>query len=140
VTAQIAEAIGNLSFFMSAVKKSQKTTIRCEDNFIHEDKVRLAEKNLVDGLTATKLARTYQALADPTRVRIISALSSTELCVCDIAALLGISQSAISHQLRQMRDLRLVKTRKEGRIVYYALDDEHIRDLFNRGFEHLKHE
>jgi ArsR family transcriptional regulator len=125
---------------MSAVKESQKPNTRCEENFIHEDKVRLAEKHLVDGLTATKLARTYQALADPTRVRIISALSSTELCVCDIAALLGISQSAISHQLRQMRDLRLVKTRKEGRIVYYALDDEHIRDLFNRGFEHLKHE
>jgi ArsR family transcriptional regulator len=125
---------------MTAVKKSQKPTIRCEENFIHEDKVKLAENHLVDGLTATKLARTYQALADPTRVRIISALSSTELCVCDIAALLGISQSAISHQLRQMRDLRLVKTRKEGRIVYYALDDEHIRDLFNRGFEHLKHE
>jgi ArsR family transcriptional regulator, lead/cadmium/zinc/bismuth-responsive transcriptional repressor len=125
---------------MTARKKSQKSNTLCEENFIHEDKVRLAEKNLVDNLTAAKLARTYQALADPTRVRIISALSSSELCVCDIAALLGISQSAISHQLRQMRDLRLVKTRKEGRIVYYALDDEHIRDLFNRGFEHLKHE
>lgn len=125
---------------MTTAKKSQKPTARCEENFIHEDKVRQAEEHLVDGLTATKLARTYQALADPTRVRIISALSSTELCVCDIAALLGVTQSAISHQLRQMRDLRLVKSRKEGRIVYYTLDDEHIRDLFNRGFEHLKHE
>lgn len=123
-----------------SVKKNPPTTSRCEENFIHEDKVREAEKKLVDGLTATKLARTYQALADPTRVRIISALLSTELCVCDIAALLGITQSAISHQLRQMRDLRLVRTRKEGRIVYYTLDDEHIRELFNLGFEHLKHD
>ena len=121
-------------------KNTPTTTTRCEENFIHEDKVREAEKKLVDGLVATKLARTYQALADPTRVRIISALLATELCVCDIAALLGSTQSAISHQLRQMRDLRLVRTRKEGRIVYYTLDDEHIRELFNLGFEHLAHD
>lgn len=121
-------------------QKTQSPAPNCEENFIHEDKVREAEKKLVDGLMATKLARTYQALADPTRVRIISALLETELCVCDIAALLGITQSAISHQLRQMRDLRLVRPRKEGRIVYYSLDDNHIRELFNLGFEHLKHE
>lgn len=114
-------------------------TANCEIDFIHEDKVREAEPGLLDGLSATKLARTFQALADPTRVRIISALIKTELCVCDIAALLGISQSAISHQLRQMRDLRLVRARKEGRIVYYMLDDEHISDLYNRGLEHLDH-
>lgn len=111
----------------------------CAENFIHEDKVRKAEKFLLDGLNATKLARTFQALSDPTRVRIISALLKTELCVCDIAALLGVTQSAISHQLRQMRDLRLVKSRKEGRIVYYTLDDKHISDLFRRGVEHLEH-
>ena len=114
-------------------------TLGCEDSFIHEDKVRRSEKHLLNGLNATKLARTFQALADPTRVRIISALLKTELCVCDIAALLGVTQSAISHQLRQMRDLRLVKSRKEGRIVYYTLDDEHISDLFRRGVEHLEH-
>ncbi len=115
-----------------------KTTAKCDD-FIHEAKVREAEADLVDGLSATKLSRTFQALADPTRVRIISALLKTELCVCDIAALLGVSQSAISHQLRQMKDLRLVKGRKEGRIVYYTLDDKHISDLFKRGLEHLEH-
>ena len=116
------------------------TTAKCEESFIHEDKVREAEASLVNGLSATKLARTFQALADPTRVRIISALLVTELCVCDIAALLGISQSAISHQLRQMRDLRLVKSHKEGRIVYYSLDDEHIRELYGMGLEHLEHD
>ena len=117
----------------------ETNTANCEIDFIHEDKVRDAERDLIDGLNATKLARTFQALADPTRVRIISALVKTELCVCDIAALLGVSQSAISHQLRQMRDLRLVKARKKGRIVYYTLDDEHISDLFYRGLEHLDH-
>ncbi len=114
-------------------------TAKCEIEYIHEDKVREAETGLIDGLSATKLARTFQALADPTRVRIVSALIRSELCVCDIAALLGVSQSAISHQLRQMKDLRLVKSRKEGRIVYYTLDDEHISDLFERGLEHLRH-
>ncbi len=114
-------------------------TAKCEIEYIHEEKVREAESDLIDGLGATKLARTFQALADPTRVRIVSALIKTELCVCDIAALLGITQSAISHQLRQMKDLRLVKARKSGRIVYYSLDDQHIIDLFERGLEHLSH-
>lgn len=117
----------------------KKKNIECEESFIHEDKVRKSEKYLLNGLDATKLARTFQALSDPTRVRIISALLKTELCVCDIAALLGVTQSAVSHQLRQMRDLFLVKSRKEGRIVYYTLDDKHVRDLFKRGVEHLKH-
>ncbi len=120
--------------------KTNGITIRCEENFIHEDTVRESEKSLIDGLNATKLSRTFQALADPTRVRIISALLKTELCVCDISALLGVSQSAISHQLRQMRDLRLVKSRKEGRIVYYKLDDQHISELFEMGLDHLKHD
>lgn len=112
----------------------------CEVSFIHEEGVKKAEKTLVDERRAEELARTFNALADPTRVRIISALMRQELCVCDIAVLLRISQSAISHQLRQMRDLRIVRSRKEGRIVFYSLDDEHISDLFQRGIEHLEHE
>ena len=113
--------------------------MKCETKIIHEEEVLKSEKSLIDGLTSTRLADTFKALADPTRVRIISALRDNELCVCDISALLGISQSAISHQLRMMRDQRLVKSRKEGRIVYYELDDAHINDLFERGLEHLKH-
>jgi DNA-binding transcriptional ArsR family regulator len=112
---------------------------RCEETFIHEDAVRAAQPNLLDGLTATLLASTFAALADPTRVRLISALLGEELCVCDLAALLGMSQSATSHQLRILRNLNLVRTRKEGRIVYYALDDDHIRELFQRGVEHIRH-
>ena len=115
------------------------TDLKCQESIIHEDKVLIAQNQLIDGLTATRLAETYQALSDPSRVRLISALLNTELCVCDLAAVLGMSQSAVSHQLKSMRDLHLVRFRKEGRIVYYSLNDEHIRDLFQRGLEHISH-
>ena len=88
--------------------------IHCEESFIHEDQVLIAQEHLIDGLTATHLAQTFQALSDPTRVRLISALTNAELCVCDLAAVLGMSQSAVSHQLRSLRDLRLVKSRRAG--------------------------
>ena len=112
---------------------------RCEVTYIDQDRVREASAHLVDGLTATRIAETFKALSDPTRVRIISALAHSELCVCDIAATLGMSQSAISHQLRTLRALRLVKNRKEGRQVYYSLDDEHIYSLFKQGLDHALH-
>lgn len=112
----------------------------CQENIIHPEDVLAAGQTLIDGLAATRLARTFQALADPTRVRLISALLDRELCVCDLAAVLGMSQSAVSHQLRILRDLYIVRTRKEGRIVHYALEDAHIRDLFVRGLEHILHE
>jgi len=111
----------------------------CEETIIHEDSVREAQRSLIDGLTATRLAQIFSALSDPTRVRIISALNERELCVCDLAAVLGMTQSAISHQLRLLRNLGLVKYRKDGRIVYYAIDDEHIRDLYQRGVDHIAH-
>jgi ArsR family transcriptional regulator len=115
------------------------TAPHCETSYIHEDQVLAAQAELVDGLTATYLAQTFQALSDPTRVRLISALTGSELCVCDLAAVLGLSQSAVSHQLRSLRDLRLVQARKEGREVFYSLDDEHIRQLFQFGLVHIKH-
>jgi ArsR family transcriptional regulator len=108
-------------------------------NFVHADSVEVAGSHLIDGPTATQLSRTFEALADPTRLRIVSALAHTELCVSDLAALLGMNQSAVSHQLRLMRDRRLVKSRKAGRLVYYALDDDHIHNLFHYGLEHLEH-
>ena len=110
-----------------------------EVTYIDQDQVLEASAQLVDGLTATRIAETFKALSDPTRVRIISALAHSELCVCDIAATLGMSQSAISHQLRTLRALRLVKNRKEGRQVYYSLDDEHIYSLFKQGLDHALH-
>ena len=117
----------------------QRTSERCGEAHIDNERVQAAAANLVDDLTATKMAETFKAVSDPTRVRILSALSYQELCVCDIAAVLGMSQSAISHQLRLLRIMGLVVSRKEGRMVYYTLDDEHVHQLFHVGLEHVRH-
>lgn len=98
-----------------------------------------ATSNLIGHEQANELAETFKALGDPTRLRLVSALKGTELCVCDLAGILNMSQSAISHQLRVLRHLRLVRAHKRGRQVYYTLDDQHIEDLFERGLEHIQH-
>lgn len=108
-------------------------------NTLEEPLSPIRSLQIVDDRTAAGLAETFQALADPGRVRIISALLETELCVYDLAGLVKMSQSAVSHQLRILRSLGLVKFRKEGRLVHYSLDDDHIRDLFQRGLEHYNH-
>jgi DNA-binding transcriptional ArsR family regulator len=84
------------------------------------------------------LAETFSALGDPTRVRILDALSHGELCVCDLAAVLRLSQSAVSHQLRLLRSLRLVRPRRDGRVVFYALDDQHIMSIFRQTLQHVQ--
>jgi ArsR family transcriptional regulator, lead/cadmium/zinc/bismuth-responsive transcriptional repressor len=94
----------------------------------------------VDTGTAGLLAGMFKALSDPTRVRIVSLLAGEELSVCRLADALGMSQSAVSHQLRTLRDMRLVRTRRTGRLIYYTLDDDHVADLFQRGLEHVAHE
>jgi DNA-binding transcriptional ArsR family regulator len=83
------------------------------------------------------LADTFSALGDPTRVRILDALSHGELCVCDLAAVLKLSQSAVSHQLRLLRGQRLVRPRRDGRVVFYSLDDQHIMSIFNQTLQHV---
>jgi ArsR family transcriptional regulator len=118
---------------------SESDTDRCEVDFVHADIARQAQAQMVDEPTASDLAQLFRALSDPTRVRIISALSAAELCVCDLAATLDMSQSAISHQLRGLRQLRLVKRRKEGQMAYYTLDDEHVSALFGQGMDHVGH-
>jgi ArsR family transcriptional regulator, lead/cadmium/zinc/bismuth-responsive transcriptional repressor len=90
-------------------------------------------------LTFTHLADLFSALSDPTRLRIISVLLDGEMNVGDIASQLGITESAVSHQLRGLRQLRLVRTRKEGRQVFYALDDDHVTKLYRLGLEHVAH-
>lgn len=111
----------------------------CETNLIHADRVQQARTQMIDESTAAGLAQTFQALSDPSRIRLISALMDCELCVCDLTTLVGMTQSAVSHQLRILRNLRLVKNRREGRTVFYSIDDDHIRDLFQRGLEHYNH-
>ncbi len=86
---------------------------------------------------AALLAETFKVLGDPTRLRILDALSHAELCVCDIAAVLGLGESAVSHQLRLLRSLRLVRARRDGRMIFYAIDDDHITRLLAQGLEHV---
>jgi DNA-binding transcriptional ArsR family regulator len=112
----------------------------CSRAYIEGERVHEAMPHLVDDTTAARLAETFRALSDPTRLRVISLLAQAELCVCDLAVALDVSQSAMSHQLRTLRDLRLVRRRREGRQMFYTLDDAHVADLFQRGLEHVAHE
>jgi DNA-binding transcriptional ArsR family regulator len=112
----------------------------CEGAHVDEARVRDIRQYLLDRPTAIRLAQTFKALSDPTRVRIISALADCELCVHELAAALEMTHSAVSHQLGTLREMRLVKFRKEGRHVFYALDDDHISDLFHQALEHISHE
>lgn len=111
----------------------------CDVTCIHPDAVEAVRDGLVDRQTSLELSRIFQVMADPTRLRIVSLLAQRELCVCDIAAALDMTQSAVSHQLRVMRISRLVNCRREGRIVYYFLDDDHVLKLFTQGLDHAGH-
>lgn len=106
----------------------------------HIDPARVAQLRgaLIAESSVQALAETFRVLGDPTRVRLLDALSHGELCVCDLATLLGLSESATSHQLRLLRNLRLVRSRRAGRMVFYALDDRHIVSLFDQGLEHVE--
>ncbi|MFW5985475.1 MAG: ArsR/SmtB family transcription factor [Halanaerobiaceae bacterium] len=115
-------------------------TLICQEycpNFQRIEEVESEE--LPEGITR-RLADTFKVLSTPTRIKIINALANKELCVCDISELLDMSQSAISHQLKKLRELKLVKYRKEGRSVYYSLDDDHILQLFAQGLAHVLEE
>ncbi len=110
----------------------------CEVDFFDPEKVDSVSKRLKPERTLQMLAETFRVLGDTTRVKIISALSLEELCVCDLANLLGMSKSAISHQLRVLRNMRIVRYRKDGKVVYYSLDDEHIENLFDECLRHVE--
>jgi len=117
------------------------TLERCEVECLHPEHVAPLLGRIIDYAVADAVASTFALLADPTRSRILHALSlADELCVCDLALLLGISQSALSHQLRLLRDRRVVARRKAGRIVYYRLADEHVRHVFNDSLRHVGEE
>ena len=96
------------------------------------------KERLLDDASATALADTFKVLGDPTRVRILDVLARAEVPVCDLAEMLGVTQSAVSHQLRLLRNMRLVQARRDGRHIYYALDDDHIARLFKQGLEHVQ--
>lgn len=101
-------------------------------------RVRAIRSALTADESVQALAETFSALGDPTRVRILDALSHGDLCVCDLAAVLKLSQSAVSHQLRLLRGLRLVRPRRDGRVVFYSLDDQHIMAIFRQTLQHVE--
>lgn len=111
---------------------------RCGVRVVHVHRVAAARRQSIPASELERLARTYKILGDPTRLRIVMALQKGEMCVCDLAAFLGVSESGVSHQLSRLRDLALVKNRREGQILYYSLDDDHVADLITIGLEHVR--
>lgn len=110
----------------------------CTCNIIHEGNVKKVKEKMIDEETLEEMAQILKVFADSTRIKIIDALSISEMCVCDLATALGMTQSAISHQLRVLKRERLVKYRKEGKVVYYSLDDDHVKGVFDLTLEHVR--
>ena len=120
-----------------AARSLQPVSDACEIEFIDERKVKRVQRSMKSSEAVAALAETFKILGDPTRVRIAYSLAREELCVCDLANLLGVSQSAVSHSLRALRQMKLVRFRREGKIAYYTLDDDHIKQLIDEGFRHV---
>ena len=109
----------------------------CDCETIHGDIVLLVKSGMPPAKDFYDLANLYKLFSDQTRVRILWALHCSEMCVCDLAVLLNMTKSAISHQLKSLRLANLVKYEKQGKVVYYSLADSHVRDIFEKGFEHI---
>ena len=109
----------------------------CRVRVVHFDRVNRAKAEAIPDQELDRLALTYKILGDPTRLKIVMALLVGEMCVCDLAAFIGLSESAVSHQLRRLKDLALIKQRRDGQILYCSLDDSHVADLLRIGLEHL---
>jgi ArsR family transcriptional regulator len=110
----------------------------CDVFHDHPAKIALVRRRLLRAEAGAALAETFKVLGDLTRVRLLDALAQAELCVCDLAALLGLTESAVSHQLRLLRGARVVRARRDGRMVFYALDDQHIVGLLEQGLRHVE--
>lgn len=112
---------------------------RCETECVHQEAVQSVKESEEDPQRLIDLAELFKALSEPSRLRIIHSLLKRELCVCDLSDALGMQQSAVSHQLRVLRNLRIVKRRKEGKMMFYSIDDQHIESLFLQGLHHISH-
>lgn len=111
--------------------------LKCDCTIIHEDIVSAVRESMPPEENLYDLADLFKVFGDTTRIKILYALVASEMCVCDIAVLLNMTQSAISHQLRILKQANLVKFRKEGKVVYYSLDDEHVKQIFDQGLIHI---
>ncbi len=112
-------------------------TERCEFSCVHQDVVKKVQEMMPGDETLFDLAELFKVFGDTTRIKILYLLHESELCVCDIAQLLGVSQSAVSHQLRTLKNSKLVRFRREGKTVFYSLADDHVRRILNQGMEHV---
>ena len=110
---------------------------RCEYLFVHEDVVKRVKSEMPPDSALYMLSELFKVFGDPTRVKILYVLLESELCVCDIAQLLGLTQTAVSHQLRALKQSKLVKYRREGKTVFYSLADGHVRTIIDQGMEHV---
>jgi len=109
----------------------------CKATIIDQQKIDSVTRLMPDNKDITELSETFKVLSDPTRLRIVLALSMEELCVCDLAALINVSISAISHQLRLLKGMKIVTYRKAGKMVYYSLDDQHVQNLIDAAQKHI---
>jgi len=123
--------------FCMATKKKDRGL--CEVSCDHREPVRLARKELIPATQAQQAAELFKVLGDATRVKMLQILAKRELCVCDIAAVIKMSQSAVSHQLRVLRGARLVKYRRDGKMAWYSINDKHVTALLRQGIEHVGH-
>ena len=123
---------------MGSVKTKLVDEDGCQIRVIHLNRVDQARQEAIPKRDLERLSLTYRVLGDPNRLRIVMALKNVEMCVCDLAAFTGLSDSAVSHQLRRLKDLALVKSRRDGQIIYYSLDDEHVMDILKIGLEHIR--
>lgn len=114
---------------------------QCEDTCVGTTEIAHIDLEAlrIDEQKAVDLAELFKALSDPTRVKLIYTLINNELCVHDLCVVLGMTQSAVSHQLRYLRNVRMVKRRKEGKTVYYSIDDDHVKEVFLQTLKHLEH-
>ena len=113
------------------------TIDQCETRIIHIEKVKKAQDSALQHDDLEELSLFFKTFADPSRLRILMALADQEMCVCDIAAFLDISESAVSHQLRYLRNNKLVSNRREGTVLYYRLTDDHVERIIRTGLEHI---
>ncbi len=111
----------------------------CDCNVIHESAVKEVKKSMLSDKVINEVASFFKIVGDPTRTKILSILDKNELCVCDIANLLNMTKSSISHQLKTLKEASIVKSKKEGKEVYYTLDDEHVSEIFEVALYHIGH-
>ncbi len=112
--------------------------IECQIRIVHLERVLQAKREALPEEESARLALTYKILGDPTRLKIVMALNNGEMCVCDLAAFLGLSESAVSHQLRRLKDLALVRPRRQGQTLFYTINDSHVAAIINIGLEHIR--